>query len=447
MNLIIFLAEIFKLIIALSIFYLASIVREPWVVKMRTELLLLLLFFSLGLILLEIWNLRKNPNKLKKFFSFLLIFLAATGSSIALGKETSFLITKQEVLNQNSQRLANLGQHFIVGYWDFEEVKNLVEKQAIGGVFITKRNVYNKTADEIKQEIESLQLIRASQGLSPLWIATDQEGGNISRLSPPLTQLSTLSNIIGEEKNFNHKKEAIIEYATKKGQELAYIGVNLNFAPVVDLNKGIIDPADRYSRIYDRAIAADKKVVTKVALWYCDTLSQLNIRCTLKHFPGLGRVEGDTHLEEVNLNASITELNADDWLPFRTIMNFSDAFIMLSHVKLTALDGSNPVSFSNKVVKELIRERWKYDGILITDDFCMEAVYGSKDGIKVATVKAINAGVDLILIAHDPSQYYSAMKSLLTADRIGNINYELLAESKVRLERNKKVLFINRSSQ
>ncbi|MGF1490481.1 MAG: glycoside hydrolase family 3 N-terminal domain-containing protein [Prochloraceae cyanobacterium] len=447
MNLIFFFAEIFKLIIALSIFCLASIVREPWVVKMRTELLLLLLFLGLGLILLEVWNLRKTPNKLKNFFSFLLIFLAATGSSIALGKETSFLITKQEVLNQNSQRLANLGQHFIVGYWDFEEVKNLVEKQAIGGVFITQRNVYNKTADEIKQEIESLQAIRASQGLSPLWIASDQEGGNISRLSPPLTKLSTISNIIGKEKNPNNKKQEIIEYTTKKGQELADIGVNLNFAPVVDLNKGIIDPTDRYSRIYDRAISKDKKVVTKVALWYCDTLSKLNIRCTLKHFPGLGRVEGDTHLKEVNLDASITELNADDWLPFRTIMNFSDAFIMLSHVKLTALDGSNPVSFSNKVVKGLIRERWKYDGVLITDDFCMEAVYGSKDGIKVATVKAINAGVDLILISHDPSQYYPAMKSLLIADRIGNINYKLLDESKVRLERNKKVLFVNRSSQ
>ena len=72
----------------------------------------------------------------------------------------------------------------------------------------------------------------------------------------------------------------------------------------------------------------------------------------------------------------------------------------------------------------------------------MEAVYGSKDGIELATIKAINAGVDLILIAHDPTQYYPAMKALLRADRRGNINGYLLHESKERLERNKKVLFI-----
>ena len=443
MNFIIFFAEIFKLIIALSIFYLASIVREPWVVKMRTELLLILFFFGLGLILLETFNLRRSTNKFSKFFSFLLIFLAATGSSIALGQETGFFITTQEVLTQDTQKLENLGQHFIVGYWDFKEVKKLVEKRAIGGVFITKRNADNKTADEIRHEIESLQAIRKSQGLSPLWIATDQEGGNISRLSPPLTELPALSKIIGSDRDINRKKQAIVNYATKKGQELAYVGVNLNFAPVVDLNKGIIDPADKYSRIYDRAISSQKEVVTKVALWYCDALSKLNVRCTLKHFPGLGRVDRDTHLTEASLDTSITELNADDWLPFRTIIKFSDAFIMLSHVKLTALDELTPVSFSDKVVRGLIRNRWKYNGVLITDDFCMEAVYGSKPGIKVATIKAINAGVDLILISHDPSQYYPAMKALLRADHIGNVDRFLLQESKERLERNKKVLFIN----
>ncbi|WP_198920719.1 glycoside hydrolase family 3 protein, partial [Anaplasma marginale] len=168
-------------------------------------------------------------------------------------------------------------------------------------------------------------------------------------------------------------------------------------APVVDLNKGIINPEDKYSRIFDRAISSDKEVVTKVALWYCDSLAKLNVRCTLKHFPGLGRVKTDTHLAEAKLDTSITELSMDDWLPFRTIMNISDAFVMLSHVKLTALDEQNPVSFSNKVVKNLIRNTWNYRGVLITDDFCMQAVFGSKDGIKIATVKAINAGVDLIL--------------------------------------------------
>ncbi len=445
MNLAIFLSQIFKLIIALSAICLAVIFREPSLLKIRGLLFGVILFLGFGLILLEIYILRKIQNKLRKFVSFLLIFLAATGASIALGRETNFLITKQQILSEDISRLEDLGQHFIVGYWNYDEVKQLVEKRAVGGVFITQRNVYNKTIEEVKVEIASLQKIRSSQGLSPLWIATDQEGGNIARLSPPLKPISTLAKIVDKVDNINQKREAIAEYATEKAAELAYIGVNLNFAPVVDLNKGIINPEDRYSRIYDRAISEDPKIVTKVALWYCNSLSKFNVRCTLKHFPGLGRVKQDTHVSEANLDTPISLLNRDDWQPFRTIIKFSDAFIMLSHVKLKALDEFNPVSFSNKVVRGLIRDRWQYNGVLITDDFCMQAVYGSKDGIKIATVKAINAGVDLILISHDPSLYYPAMKSLIEADKIGNLDRNLLHQSKDRLKQNKKVLFIDRS--
>jgi beta-N-acetylhexosaminidase len=91
---------------------------------------------------------------------------------------------------------------------------------------------------------------------------------------------------------------------------LADAGVNVNFAPVVDLNHRIVNPGDHLSRIHERAISADPVIVTEVARHYCTALQQAGGRCTLKHFPGLGRVFEDTHRESADLTAGTTELTA-----------------------------------------------------------------------------------------------------------------------------------------
>ncbi|HEY9605777.1 MAG TPA: glycoside hydrolase family 3 N-terminal domain-containing protein, partial [Allocoleopsis sp.] len=352
--------------------------------------------------------------------------------------EVHFILLKQNILSGNSNELAELGQHFIVGYRNFEEVQKLVEKKAIGGIFITTRNVKDKTQSEIRQEIQALQAIRSQQGLSPLWIATDQEGGVVSRLSPPLPPLPQLSKVIDETKKIEQSKDAVVQYAKTQGRELSELGINLNFAPVVDLNKGIITPKDKFSKIYQRAISKDKEVVAKVALWYCQTLEESGVNCTIKHFPGLGRVNQDTHIANADLTTSVDELTRDDWVPFREVMSHSQAVTMLGHAKLTAVDSEYPVSFSQQVVSGIIRKAWHYDGVLITDDFSMGAVYSSKYGLSGATVNAINAGVDLILIAYDKDLYYEAMSSLIKADRSHNLDKGILDKSHKRLEQAKK---------
>jgi beta-N-acetylhexosaminidase len=149
-------------------------------------------------------------------------------------------------------------------------VKALVERRAIAGVYVTARNVEHKTQSEIQSEIQSLQMIRRRQGLSPLWIAADQEGGIVSRLSPPLPKLPPLSTV-------PKSQPEVVKYARVHGQGLSSLGVNVNFAPVVDLNQGVINPRDKFSRIYQRAISADPGVVAKVALWYCQTLQEYGI--------------------------------------------------------------------------------------------------------------------------------------------------------------------------
>jgi beta-N-acetylhexosaminidase len=211
------------------------------------------------------------------------------------------------------------------------------------------------------------------------------------------------------------------------------LGVNLNFAPVVDLNYRIMNPDDRYTRIYQRAVSRDPEVVAQVAAWYCAALEEAGVRCTLKHFPGLGRVRDDTHLRHADLATPVAELTGSDWIPFLAVMRQSRAFTMLAHVRLTAIDPERPVSFSPKVVTGMIRSDWKHDGVLITDNFSMYAVYGSRAGIDNASIQALNAGVDLILISYDPDQYYRVMYALLKASRHGKLAPEALHRSDQRL--------------
>jgi beta-N-acetylhexosaminidase len=108
---------------------------------------------------------------------------------------------------------------------------------------------------------------------------------------------------------------------------------------------------------------------------------------------------------------------------------------MLGHVRVPELDADRPVSFSPKVIDGLLRTEWGFDGVLITDDFSMGAVYYSRYGIAGATLKALNAGVDLVLLSYDTDQYFPIMYRLLQASRSGILRPEILAKSAARLDR------------
>jgi beta-N-acetylhexosaminidase len=434
----ILLIKIFKLCAVVVLILIAFYLRTPFLAGLRTELFWVVVVSCLGFFISENIALRKDYYSRRVILSFLTLTLASLSFFKTVVSEAHFILDKQNVLSQSTNKLESLGQHFIIGYRNIEELQDLVSKRAIGGVFITVRNIKDKTKEEIKQEIKTLQDIRAKQGLSPLWIATDQEGGIVSRLSPPLTKLPQLSQIIDQNKKLEQNKDAVIQYARTQGRELSELGVNLNFAPVVDLNKGIITSEDKFSKIYQRAISRDKDVVAKVALWYCQTLEEYGVSCTIKHFPGLGRVNKDTHIAHADLTTSVGELTRDDWVPFREVMSRSQAFTMLGHAKLTAVDDNYPVSFSKQVVTGIIRNAWQHEGILITDDFSMGAVYSSPYGLSAATVNAINAGVDLILISYDKDLYYEAMSSLLKAERSRALDLKNLDKSHKRIEQVKK---------
>jgi beta-N-acetylhexosaminidase len=304
----------------------------------------------------------------------------------------------------------------------------------VGGVYITTRNVKGKTRSEIRRDIAQLQKIQAANGLPPLLITADQEGGIVTRLSPPLPRLPPISSIKNKHFTETPGSPSMTAYAGAVARELAHIGVNINFSPVVDLkpNLPFANPTCR-TQLHRRAISRDHRVVSRLGFLYCAALEKAGVIPTLKHFPGLGRVMEDTHYHTGNLDVDIQSLEKTDWLPFRAISHGTDALIMLGHVKLTAVDPEFPVSFSKKVVQKIIRHKWHHDGVLITDDLNMEPAWNSPEGIGGAAVRALNAGVDLLLIARDGNTYYAAMDAVIAADNQNKLNRTFLDRSEKRL--------------
>ena len=409
--------------------------RSPLLASMRPAALACLIVVPSILVVAGVLAVRHAEPPMLRALDGLALFAAALALVFTATLELRFHLIRHEVLAAEPAALERLGRHLIVGYTDLDEVHALIRHRAIAGVFISAGNVSGLSAAAVRRQIEEMQEIRRDQHLPPLWIATDQEGGDIARLSPPLARPPRISELLARHADRAEGFAAVRQSAREQGRALADLGVNVNFAPVVDLDYGLVNPDDRFTRIHERAISNDPDVVTAAAAAYCDGLREAGVRCTLKHFPGLGRVFADTHAGGANLDVPSSELAQSDWLPFRTVMGRPDVFTMLSHVTLTALDREHPVSFSRAAVTTLLRGDWHYGGVLITDNFSMGAVYRSGDGIGGASVEAINACVDLILVSYDTDQYYTVMRALLAADGDGRLQPGALRQSDARLSR------------
>jgi beta-N-acetylhexosaminidase len=417
--------------------FLALDWRSPLLTSVRPWALAALVGVSLLLVCAQGWSLRASrPDQwLLRILNSLSLLMAVFALAATLALECRFQWTRYEVLHADPIKLEYLGRHLIVGCRSIPEVRKLVSLKAISGVFLSGHNARDKGVKQLCEEIWALQRIREEQGLPPLWITTDQEGGVVSRLSPPLTRMPPLAEVVAGCSDDVSCERTVRQYAKSQARELASVGVNVNFAPVVDVNHRVVNPQDRFTRIYRRAISTDPGVVAQVAGWYCAELERAGIRCTLKHFPGLGRVHEDTHLSGASLSASVPVLMATDWFPFRSLMSGDKALVMLGHVYLTAIDSTQPASISPGVIAGLLRSHWQYDGLLITDDFCMRSIYDSRSGMEDGAVQALNAGMDLILVSWDPDQYYRVMYALLQASQHGLLDNESLSRSDERLSR------------
>ncbi|KRQ94777.1 beta-hexosaminidase [Bradyrhizobium jicamae] len=348
-----------------------------------------------------------------------------------LGAHASFEWRKQRVLQVDAAQTRSLGRHFIVGYSSFAEVAVLAEKGLIAGVYITRHNVVGSTAARLKEEIAALQEKRRAASLPPLIVAADQEGGIVSHLAPPLTKLPALSTLADLAPEVRAEKAQA--FGRIHGQELAALGVNLNFAPVLDLRpEAKRNRFDFNTLIGRRAISDDPAIVADIAQAYVSGLEASGVGATVKHFPGLGRVRTDTHHFSADLDTPLDELEASDWIPFRKVLAGSKAQLMIGHVALTSVDPDRPASHSKRVVDGIIRNKWNHQGVVITDDLVMGAIY--QRNVCTAVVEALNAGVDLLLVAFDGSQFYRIFTCAMAASAAGRLDAAMLRDSETRLK-------------
>lgn len=396
--------------------------KDPLFLAFRfLEILALLLMSLVGFVVLA----RLRSGYLRRLLTVSLVATVA----LTLYGEIGFRYRKATVLSVESAGASNIGQHFIVGYDDLNSVQTLAGKGLIGGIFVTRHNAAGKTVEALRAEIAALQAVRKTAGLPPLIVATDQEGGIVARLSPPLPRQPALADLV----NLPDRFEKAFAYGKEQGQALAALGVTVNFSPVVDLKlPRMANPLDFHSLIGQRAISADPAVTADLAQAYIRGLESVGVVGTLKHFPGLGRIAEDTHYFSATLDTPVSVLAETDWRPFRQIARNSHALIMLGHVVMPEIDAENPASFSHDVIQKIIRGQWKHEGILITDDLTMGAAFNR--GLCSATIKAFNAGVDLLLLSYDHEKFYDAMYCAIRAKEKGELDMEMLVRSQRRLD-------------
>jgi beta-N-acetylhexosaminidase len=263
-----------------------------------------------------------------------------------------------------------------------------------------------------------------AQAGTPLLIAADQEGGMVARLDEMAGFPPTLS-----AQELGERSDAAFTYrrAEALAVTLAAAGINHNLAPVVDLNT---NPQNPVIGALGRSFSADPAVVVAQARAFITAHHAHGVTTTLKHFPGHGSSEADSHLGLVDVSAT---WQRDELAPYRALIaeGLADA-IMTAHVFNTQLDRTYPATLSASTITGLLRQELGYDGVVITDDMNMQAIT-QEYGFAQAAVLAVQAGADILAygnnLVYDPAVAEKAIAALAEAVVRGEITQARVAES------------------
>jgi beta-N-acetylhexosaminidase len=251
------------------------------------------------------------------------------------------------------------------------------------GYILFKRNVENR--EQLRALTDDLRTIH---GRDQLLITVDQEGGGVTRLKPP--EWLAWPNGIEFDRLYDLAPASAIEAARANaealGLDLAEVGITCTHAPVLDVRQ-----PGTHDVIGDRSYGADPMRVAAIGRAVLDGLARAGIAGTIKHMPGHGRAEADSHKELPTVTASDAELEVDI-APFRALNQTPMA--MTAHIVFTAWDAESPATQSPYVIEEIIRKRIGFDGLLMTDDLDMEALSGS---VPERAAISIAAGCDIAL--------------------------------------------------
>lgn len=318
-----------------------------------------------------------------------------------------------------------IGQLFMIGFMGTSvqpDLASFIKEYKPGGVILFSRNL-----ESVEQIVELTNDLQRCSPTSPLLISIDQEGGRVSRLPRGFT-IFPPCELLGR----CNSSELVYAAASTTAKELRAVGINMNMAPVLDVNSNPDNPV-----IGDRAFGPTPDIVGELGLVSAAGLQDNMVVACGKHFPGHGDTSVDSHKELPVVEASRERLNAIELPPFRQATAAGIASMMTAHVLFKALDNRHPATLSYTVITHLLREEIGYDGLVLTDDLEMQAVadhYGSGE----AAVRAIEAGCDVLLICKDRNREVEAFEAVEKALASGVIGMERLDQSWSRTQRVKK---------
>lgn len=290
-----------------------------------------------------------------------------------------------------------------------------IQTYHLGGVILFAENL-----DTQAQTTELIGQMQAAAKL-PLFIGLDEEGGLVSRLGK--------SNIAHEQQKTAGEMTAPAEAeaaGSSIGTTLAALGVNVDFAPVADVNTNPDNPV-----IGIRAYSDNPQKAAEMVAAFVKGLQKTGVSAAVKHFPGHGDTETDSHYGEVFVTHDLERLTAVEFVPFAAGIAADVDFVMLGHIKLPQVTtDALPASLSAQGVA-LLREELGYQGVAITDAMNMQAIT-EYYGVGESAVMAIAAGVDIVLMPADLEQAYAA---LIEGVKEGRISEQRLTESLERILR------------
>lgn len=371
---------------------------------------------------------------MKKFISILLCILSVTFIIPAVNAETSDTV-KGMTLEEK------IGQMITVDIptWNnksFTKINNditqFIKDTGVGGVTLF--------GDNFKSTEQALKLTTDLQKASeiPLMISTDQEGGSVVRLNTGTSLPGNMAlGAIGDEKDARAAGNII-------GSELSALGINTVFAPSLDVNSNPKNPV-----IGIRSFSSDPEIVKNMGNAYIQGIMDNYVVPTIKHFPGHGDTNQDSHEELPSVNKNLDDLLNCDLIPFLSSIPMGVDMVMTAHIQFPNVDNTTvknksgeeitvPATLSKKFITDILRNQIGFNGVVTTDSLSMDAIRENFDTAD-ACIKAINAGCDNLLMPvsitnkNSVKEFKSLIKDIANAVKKGTIKEERIDESVTRI--------------
>ncbi len=303
-----------------------------------------------------------------------------------------------------------------------EQTKSSLETHPVGGIIYFGQNITGEK--QTKGMIANIKKYGKDVCKVPLFIGIDEEGGTVARLGNSDTvNVKKVDNmsVIGKSGDIKNAYKA----GDTIGKYLSDYGFNIDFAPDADVLTN-----SQNQVVKDRSFGSDPKLVSQMALEVSKGLNDNGIYSCFKHFPGHGATKDDTHEGFAYTDKTYEELSKSELVPFVDAINNNADFIMVGHISVPQVVGDKtPASISSVIINDILKERLGYKGIVITDSLSMGALTNLYQSDEIA-VRAVNAGVDVLLM---PQNFNQAYNGLLNAVKSGKISEKRIDESVLKI--------------